>query len=315
MAEMRNMPGLGISFMIAAMFFISVNDALIKLIGLSYALHQIVFIRNTIACAVILVLVVRTGGFAQLRTNQPGLQILRTALIVMANTTLYAAFIVMPLAKVTALYFVAPFFVTLLSVPVLGEKVGLRRVLAIIVGFGGVLVMVAPELDGGLGWITALPIIAAAGYACAAVLTRKLGQETSAAALALYLQIGFIVFTVAMYVVAGDGKFEPLATNDSLRFLLMAWRWPDSGDWPLLIGLGALSAGIGYCMSQAYRQAPASTVAPFEYVLMVFAVFWGFVLFDEWPSLTVFAGAAIIIASGIYIFWREARVKARARSG
>ena len=312
MERARNAPALGIAFMAAAMFFISVNDALIKLIGLSYALHQIVFIRNSIACLFILLLVWRTGGFAQVRTDQPGLQLLRAALIVFSNTTLYAAFIVMPLAQVTALYFVAPFFVTLLSVPVLGERVGPLRILAIIIGFGGVVVMVAPELTGDLGWVSILPVIAAAGYASAAVLTRKLGQRTSAAALALYLQLGFIVFTSFMYVVAGAGQFEHLASNDSLRFLLMAWRWPDAEDWPLLLGLGALSAGIGYCMSQAYRQAPASTVAPFEYVLMVYAVFWGIVLFDEWPSSTVMLGAAIIVGSGIFIFWREASLKRRA---
>ncbi len=309
MQPMRNAPGLGIFFMIAAMFCISVNDALIKLIGLNYALHQIVFIRNSIACALILILVARTGGFYQLRSSRPGLQVLRASLIVASNTTLYAAFIVMPLAQVTALYFVAPFFVTLLSVPVLGEVIGPRRVLAIGVGFAGVLVMVAPELGGQLGWVTVLPLLAAAGYASAAVLTRKLGQHTSAAALALYLQIAFVLFSTTMFVLAGDGRWEIYATNDSLRFLLMAWRWPNPDDWPVLLGLGALSAGIGYFMSQAYRQAPASTVAPFEYVLMIFAVFWGYVLFDEWPSHTVFAGAAIIISSGVYIFWREAQLK------
>ncbi|WP_245626901.1 DMT family transporter [Aestuariivita boseongensis] len=307
---MRNAPGLGISFMIAAMFCISVNDALIKLIGLSYPLHQIVFIRNGIACLVILILIWRTGGFAQIRTKTPGLHMLRAALIVMANTTLYAAFIVMPLAKVTALYFVAPFFVTLLSIPILGEPVGLRRLAAIAVGFLGVLVMVAPELGGGLGWVAILPVVAAAGYASAAVLTRKLGQATSAAALALYLQLAFLLFTSAMFLIAGDGKWEPLASNDSLRFLLMAWRWPDAQDWPFLIALGALSAGIGYFISQAYRQAPASTVAPFEYVLMIFSIFWGYTLFDEWPAPSVFAGAAIIVASGFYIVWRERRIKA-----
>lgn len=312
MQTMRNAPGLGISFMIAAMFCISVNDALIKLIGLNYALHQIVFIRNSIACALILILVMRTGGFAQLRSKRPGLHFLRAALIVASNTTLYAAFIVMPLAQVTALYFVAPFFVALLSVPVLGEVIGPRRVLAIVTGFGGVLIMVASELGGALGWVTALPVLAAAGYASAAVLTRKLGQETSAPALALYLQIAFVLFSTAMFLVAGDGRFEGYATNDSLRFLLMAWRWPDAQDWPLLLGLGALSAGIGYFMSQAYRQAPATTVAPFEYVLMLFSIFWGYVLFDEWPTLTVFVGAGIIVASGVYIFWREAQLKTRA---
>ena len=300
-------PRLGIMFMILGMFCISLNDMLIKALSDGYALHQIVFLRNGLGILVSIVILQIEGGWSLLRTKRPGLHLLRAGLVVIANLAFYAALVSMPLAKATALYFVAPLLVTLLSIPVLGEKVGPRRGMAVLVGFVGVLVMLWPQLSGSdrtLGWTVLLPMLAAAGYAGMSVLTRKLGGGSRASAMAIYIQTAFMITSLGFYLIAGDGRFVHLAGSDATEFLLRPWIWPPAHDWPSLLGLGLLSAAIGYCMSQAYRLGEAASVAPFEYVLMIFAVFWGWTIFGEWPGHWVLAGATIIICSGAYVAWR-----------
>lgn len=294
----------GILFLLAALFLISLNDMGIKALSGDYPLHQIVFVRSAVGIFFSFVILHLEGGLVLLKTDQPGLHLLRALLVVLSNSCFYAAVVVMPLAMVNALYFISPLIVTLLSIPVLGEQVGPRRLSAMIAGFCGVLLMIAPELTGkgeAVGWAVVLPLFAAVGYAGMAVLTRKLGQASSASALTIYLQIAFLIVSLAFFAIAGDGRFADGTDDASLIFLLRAWIKPASADiWPML-GLGVVSAGVGYCLSQAYRLSSASVVAPFEYVLMIFALFWGWVMFGEWPGPTVFAGAGIVITSGIYI--------------
>ncbi|NNE52163.1 MAG: DMT family transporter [Sulfitobacter sp.] len=303
---------LGIACMIAGMFFISVNDMLIKSLSGDYPLHELVFLRSGIGIFVSFTLLQMEGGLKLLRTGKPLLHITRGLLIVFANSAIYAAIVAMPLATVNALYFVAPLFVTLLSIPILGEHVGARRFAAIGLGFGGVMLMMAPQLakgDQGLGWVVILPVLAAGGYALMSVLTRKLGETSRASALAIHMQFAFIVVSILMYFIAGDGRYVDAGTSDSLRFLLREWVWPERGDLLPIAGLGALSGIVGYLMSQAYRLSRASVVAPFEYVLLIFSLFWGWTIFGEWPENTVFIGAAIVIGSGIFVFLREGQMR------
>ena len=303
---------LGILFILVGMFLISLNDMLIKSLSGDYPLHEIVFIRSGIGIIFAFLILQFEGGLSLLRTAHPKLHILRAVLVVLANSAFYGAIVAMPLATANAIYFVAPLIVTVLSVPVLGETVGPRRLAAVVIGFCGVLLMIVPQMSGGadgIGWAVLLPVLAAAGYAGMAVLTRKLGQSSRASALAIYLQAAFVLISLAFFVVAGDGRFVDEASNPSMVFLLRAWVWPAAEDlWPM-VGLGLLSAVVGYCMSQAYRLSRASVVAPFEYALLIFALFWGWTIFGEWPTPTVFAGAAIVIAAGLYVFLRENRDK------
>ena len=306
-------PRIGIFFMLAGMFLISTNDMLVKLLSGEYPLHQLVLMRSLVAIVVTGVMLQMEGGLALMRTDRVGLHVLRALLIVFANTALYAAIVVLPLATATAIYFVSPLFVTLLSIPVLGEVVGRRRFVAIGVGFVGVLVMMGPELargQAGFGWIMVLPVLAAAGYASMSVLTRKLGATSRASALAMNLQLAFVVISLGVWAAVGDGRYADGVENESLRFLLRAWVWPQTADLVPIVALGVMSALIGYLMTQAYRLSRASVVAPFEYVLMIYSLFWGWQVFGEWPAPWVFVGAAVVISAGIYVFVREGRVKA-----
>ena len=353
-----NRPLLGILCMSVGMFCISINDMAVKTLSGGYPLHEIVLIRSVLGLAITLAIVPFEGGYAALRVGRPGLHAARVGFIIFANSAFYAGLVAMPLATASALYFVAPLFVTLLAIPVLGERVGPRRIGAVVAGFAGVLVILGPELGeaAGLGWVVLLPILAAGGYAAMSVLTRKLGAAAPASVLSFWIQVGFIGTGLAMFVLAGDGRLAAGPdVSESARFLLRAWIWPRAEDLWIFGVLGLMAGTVGYTMSQAYRLAAASTVAPFElpvtlalslhapnddvrralipwaeyttvdelvdaceeyfqktgreitfeYLLLLYAVFWGWTVFGEWPRPTVFAGAAIIVASGVYIVLRD----------
>ena len=300
--------GKGIAFVILGMFCISINDMLIKQLSGNYPLHQMIFVRSSIGILFSIVMVQFEGGWQILRTRRIGLHLLRGVMVVIANLTFFAALAVMPLADATAMFFVAPLFITLLSIPFLGEKVGGRRLGAVLVGFIGVIVMLRP--GGGLQdsphiLIMLLPVLAAFGYACLQILTRKLGTSSKASALALYIQAMFIVVSLGFWLLAGDGRYALGVENPVLIFLLRAWTWPQPGDLPLFFLLGLMSAIVGYSLAAAYRSANASAIAPFEYVAMPLSIFWGWTVFGTLPDLWVWVGVVLIAGSGLYVFLRE----------
>lgn len=313
-----NRPSAGIAFVLAAMLAISVNDVMIKALSGGYALHQVVFFRSAIGIVFGLMLVHFEGGLAQLATRTPLLHLVRCLLVVFSNMAYFAALAVLPLADVTALFFVAPLFITLLSIPFLGERVGPMRLGAVLVGLVGVVIMQRPwagaEALGVSRWVLLLPVLAALAYAIQQLMTRRLGISTRASVLTVYIQAMFIVVSLGFWAVAGDGRYADGSDNASVIFLLRAWVWPAPQDWWLLIGLGLNSTVVGYCLSQAYRLADAATVAPFEYSELLLAVLWGWVFFSTLPGPAVWAGMALIVASGLFVFAREqARARAVAR--
>ncbi|ETX29847.1 DMT family transporter [Roseivivax isoporae] len=304
-------PALGILLISLGVTAISVNDMVIKLLSGGYPLHQIVFIRAAIGILPMLVLLSRSGGIAALRTATPGLHALRGLLVVAANMTFYAAVAALPLALATALFFVAPLFITLLSIPLLGERVGALRLGAVAVGFSGVLVMQQPfgALPGDVPrLVLLLPVLAAFLYAMLQVMTRRLGVKSSAVALAIYIQSAFLVVSALMFLVAGDGRFAEGSGNDSVQFLLRAWVWPPAEDWATFLLVGIMSGFVGYCLSASYRMAAVSVIAPFEYLGLPLAIVWGWSIFGEWPAAETWAGCALIVGAGLFVLLREARL-------
>lgn len=302
----------GIALIVLAMFFISLNDMLIKLLSSNYPLHQMVFIRSAIGIFFTSAILHFEGGFASLSPRRPGLHALRALALVIANMSFFAGLAVIPLADATALFFVAPLFITVLSIAFLGEKVGIRRMTAVLVGFIGVLIMLRPGSDtAGLTagrWVLLLPVLGAFAYAVMQILTRHLASTASASAMAFYVQSSFILVSILFWLAAGDGRFVEHSTNPSLVFLLRAWVWPSAADWPLLLILGATSAIIGYTLAQAYRTADAATIAPFEYSAMPMSIFWGWVVFGHLPGASVAIGIVLIAAAGLYVFFRERHI-------
>ena len=293
-----------ISAMIAVFFF-SVNDAAIKFLAGGYALHEVVLIRSVIGLVIILVLIAPlTDGRAIFRTKRLGLHLIRGFCVVMANMTFFLGLAAMPLADAVAIFFVSPLVITVFSVVFLGEHVGPRRWAAVVIGLLGVVIMMRPGTSA-FQYASLLPVIAAIAYAGLHMLTRLIGRTESAATMAFYIQIVFIVICLIIGLAVGDGRYGD-QTDPSLRFLLRAWVWPVASDIPILLLVGFGVALGGYFISQAYRVAEAAMVAPFEYLALPLSVLWGIIVFDEWPDAVSYLGMTLIFGAGLFVIWREA---------
>ena len=209
------------------------------------------------------------------------------------------------LADAVAIFFVSPLIVTIFSVVFLRETVGPWRWAAVLVGLGGVRIVLRPG-SATFQLASILPVIAALAYASLHMLTRFIGKTESAATMTVYIQFTFITVSLAMGLAFGDGRFAD-QSNPSLHFLLREWAWPECQDWLLLVLTGATTGFGGYLISQAYRVAAAAIVAPFEYLALPLSIFWGFVIFGEVPAALAFLGITLILASGLFIIWRESR--------
>lgn len=287
----------------AAMGF-TMNDMAVKYLSGDYAMHQVIGIRSAIALGITLLLIMPlTGGFAQIRTRKPFTHMLRGLFVVGANMAFFLALAAMPMADATAIFFVSPMIIAVFSVIFLKETVGPRRWTAIGFGLLGVLIMIRPGSDT-FSPIALLPLLAAAAYAALHTLTRKLGVSESAATLAFYIQLTFILFSAAVGLSIGDGRFDT-GSHASMAFLTRAWVWPAAADWPFFLITGLGSAIGGLLISQAYRLCEAALVAPLEYIAMPMAILWGVLIFGDWPDSWAWAGIFLIIGSGIYMIWRE----------
>ncbi|MDQ2090912.1 DMT family transporter [Marimonas arenosa] len=285
----------------------SVNDVGIKFLSGDYALHQVVLIRSLIGSLVFFVVIMPlSGGWRVMKTRRLGVHMVRGLCVVLANMCFFLGLAALPLADAVAIFFISPLIITVFSVVFLGEHVGPRRWMAIALGFVGVLVIVKPGTSA-FQLASLLPIVAAALYATLHTLTRKIGNTESAATMAFYIQLTFVVTSAAIGLALGDGRFAGNA-HPSLDFLMRAWGPVASGDYAVLAAIGVTSVAGGYFISQAYRLSEAAFVAPFEYVAMPMAVIWGLTVFGEWPDWTAWAGIAMIVGAGLFLLWREAEV-------
>lgn len=294
----------GALFALMAVMCFSLNDVGIKFLSDTYALHQVIFIRSTIGTVLFLAVIMPlTGGLKVMRTRRLKMHLLRGICVVFANMCLFLGLAAMPIADAVAVFFISPLVITIFSVLFLGETVGARRWTAIAVGFIGVLVIVKPGTSA-FQVASLLPMVAATLYAVIHIVARKIGGTESAATMAFYIQVTFIVASGAFGLTLGHGAFAN-ETHPSLSFLLRAWGPVTPSDWPIMIMLGISGVLGGVFISQAYRLSEAAFAAPFEYVAMPMAIMWGVTVFGTWPDHTAWIGIALIIGSGLYLLWRE----------
>ena len=298
-ARLENTPAetiRGIAVFVGASAMMPLFDALAKLVVMSYDVSpgEMALIRLTFQTFTVLPVLLWIEGPAALRVRHPFLQFLRGALLGVGAAAYFAALRFMPLADATAIFFVEPMIVTLLSALILGETIGWRRIAAVLVGFLGALIVIQPNF-AAFGVAAALPVLTAACIALYLILSRRLSRTASPLAMLFYAGVGGMA-VIACAVLAGDR----LAIDD-LRF-----GWPDgSVAWLLILGACCLGT-VGHLMFiEAYRLAPASVLAPFGYMEIVSAVFLGFVMFGAFPGGEKWLGIAIIVGSGVFIYWRE----------
>lgn len=299
-----------ISALIAVLCF-SVNDVTIKFLSGDYALHQIVLIRSAIGMVVLFVVIMPLeGGYHLLKTRRPFMHLVRGMCVVFANMSFFAGLAVLPLADAVAVFFISPLIITALSVLILKEPAGRRRWIAVGVGMLGVLVMLRPGADS-FRVAMLLPLVSAVGYAFLHILTRHIGATERASTMAFYIQLTFILVSGSIGLVLGDGALST-GGDGMVEFLVRAWVWPAPADYPLFALIGVCIGLAGYFISQAYRLSEASLIAPLEYAALIGAIFFGVVVFGEWPDFNGWVGSALIVGAGLFVFRREKEDKRRA---
>ena len=276
----------GVVLMTAGCVLITLNDTVMKALSGGYPPGETIFVRGVFVAIPIALLVYRAGGLHTLRvTNLPG-QMLRAMTLVASMFLFVIGLQYLPLADAVALTFAGPLILTAVAPWALRERVGWRRRCAVAVGFAGVLIMLAPGQEG-LRWAAFLPLGAAVFEAARDIVTRRLVVTESSVSLTA-CSTGFV--TLCALATAGHG-----------------WQPMSAGDAGLLALAGCcMGAGL-VLMTEAFRHAEATLVAPFRYSSVLWAMLVGVVVFGDWPSPTMLAGAALVVGSGLYILHREAR--------
>lgn len=271
---------------LAAFGLYSSHDVIVKLMGVAYSPFQLIFFSVLFSFPIAILIMMRDARPGTLLPVHPWWVTLRTAAALLTGISAFYAFSVLPLADVYAIIFASPLLITILAIPILGEKVRIRRWIAVLVGLVGVIIVLDPSGEElTLGHLAALA--AAFGGAVASVIVRKIGPEERSVVLLLYpMMANFIVMAVALPWV-----YEP----------------PELSHLGFFAAMAILGSAGGLLIIAAYKAGEAVIVAPMQYSQILWATFFGALIFGQWPGLQTIAGATIIIASGLYIVLRESR--------
>jgi drug/metabolite transporter (DMT)-like permease len=273
----------GIGWMLLTTFLFLSMDTLGKYLLQSYPAPQVIWARFFFHLLLALA-IMGPGLLRGLRSGRPLLQLARSLLILLTTSMFFVGITTIPLATATTIMFLTPLLVTVLSIPLLGEKVGMRRLTGVLVGFAGALVIVRPGFDDmSVGVLLVLG--ASLSNSFYQLVTRQVRHYDEPNTTLLYTAL------------AGTVVFSAVAPMD--------WRPPQGVDWLLFVGMGIIGALSQLCLIRAFRLAPAAIVSPFSYTGLIWATIFGFVMFLELPDVWTLAGAALIVSSGLYVFHRE----------
>lgn len=291
-------PVRGMILMAGCMLILPLMDAIAKYMATAEAMSpgQVTFYRFFFQLAATLPFLLWLRGLSALEAKRPWLNLLRGAIHGAASLLFFTAVKYMPLADVFAIYFVEPFILTALSAIFLKEQVGWQRWTAIVVGFIGAMIVIQPSYEI-FGPIALMPVACAFLFAIYMFLNRAIGDADSPITMQTMSGVGGTLFMGAALLIGvstGEANLTP-SLPASLTGL------------GLLVLLGAISGHIHLLVVRAFRMAPLSILAPFQYFEIIAAVILGYVLFGEFPTASKWLGIAIIIASGLFILWREKR--------
>lgn len=280
----------GVLFFMIAIFFISVVDTICKLYTKEFHAIQIVwgyFLGINITLCVFFL--IKGKKLSELKnTDRMILQLLRPAFLVCSISSLFFGLKYLPLAEATAIGFAAPLFITVLSVPILKEKVGIHRWCAVVIGLVGVLIIIRP---GGDLWqlVSIMPLLGALFFALFQILTRLLSVTEKTHTTLFYTGLGGLVW--------------------SSIIVPFVWVAPSQIDFLIFLATGFLGALAHLCMINAFNFAEASLLAPFNYTKLLWVAILGYLVFDDIPSLEMWIGAGIIVSAGLYVLYREKKYR------
>lgn len=285
----------GIFLMVVGVFFMSSMDAVAKfLVEANYSVFQILAIRGCFNLTLLVAWLVTHGGLSSVKTRQYGGHGLRIVLGLMAPLLFFLSLKEMPLADATVIFFISPFVMTALSVPLFKEKVGVHRWGAIFVGFTGVLIVMQPT--SGLLEIEAFMVLGASLSYCGIMLAgRWLGTTET-------------TFTIIFYMTLGTTLLSGLAS-------IFFWQPIALQDLGLIGFMAMLSLAGNLCLIKSFSIGEVGVITPFEYTGLLWAVLLGFFIFSDFPALNVWVGVAVIGCSGLYMVYRENLRSKKERAG
>lgn len=289
-------PLLGIALMLGFCLLAPIGDALAKIIGQSLPLGILLLARFSIQAIILFPLVVMGRRKWKLQGRMLTLAWLRTILHMIGIGAMFTALQFLPLADAVAIAFVMPFLMLVLGHYVLGEEIGMRRVIACAVGFVGTLLVIQPAFES-VGWPALLPLLVAVVFSLFMLVTRQIAKDIDPIGLqALNGVMATVMLAPALLIfgTAGFALFEPV--------------WPEGHEWAMLGAIGIVGTLAHLLMTWSLRYAPSATLAPMQYLEIPFATFIGWLIFAELPNTLASVGIAITISAGLYVVMRERSV-------
>ena len=293
----------GILFILTGMALFSVQDSLIKYIFEDTALYELYFGRTLTALILLALYLKITSQKLVMKTYYPLLTTVRVICFFFGFSFFYISLTYMSLAMANALFFSSPFFISILAILFLGEKVGIRRWLAIIVGFLGVYIVLNPNFEN-FDYTKLAPVACALFYAISMTITKITSDKDSVYSQMFHLYIGAIGISIIFFIFTGKGQFNTFS-DPTLQFILREWFTNPNYSWPFILIMGLVASLSFYFVFSAYSIASPSVVSLFEYSLIIWAIIIGYLLFNDIPTVRTFIGVALIIGAGVYIYIRE----------
>lgn len=288
---------LGILLILGSVVTMAFADAMVKLVSADLSLWQVLLARSLVAIPLVVLLLWVRGGLVRRRPS--GWSLLRSALLVATWLAFYASLPVLDLSVAAVAVYTNPILTALLSALVLGERVSGRQWVGVLLGFLGVLAILRPGSDA-FSWFTFLPMLAAALYSIAMVLTRSKCREETSFGLALSLHVAFLLAAAIALLLLALLDLGPSA-RAAYPFLLGDWAPMGWRAWGLMALLGLLSAAYSIGVARAYQIAPPQIVATFDYGYLVSAALWGFVIFSERLEAMTLGGMVLITLAGLLV--------------
>lgn len=304
MGPSEDRPTLAASLMVFALCLLSLQDSFVKLASSEVSLWQFQMLRSACNLALLAVL----SRFLWVRSSPAPKRFwvvaLRSLFLVGAMVFFFGGVPFLSLSEIAAGLYVFPLFVAVLSSLILGEHVGPRRVLAILLGFGGTLLILKPGSEA-FQWVALMPVAAGLCYAATVLTTRKLCREESPATLALGVSVAFMALGIAGVLAFALVRPEGLAIR--WPYLFTGWHELDLWVAGIIIACSSLNLVANIALAKAYQSAESSWLAPFDYSYLIFATFWAVVMWGDVPDLLSLVGMSMIAGAGCYVAWRERR--------
>jgi len=295
-------PGLAAALMVGSLFMLAFQDSLVKLVSSEITIWQFQFLRASFNIALLVVLTRLVWGKQKPWPKSPSAVLLRSLFLATGMMLFFGGMPVLSLASLAAGLYVFPLFIALLSGVVLGERVGPRRILAIICGFSGTLLMLKPGTDA-FTLMGLMPIGAAFCYASSILTTRKLCRDESPVTLTYGLAVLLLIVGSIGIGVFSQNPLPDLA--GSFPYLFTGWNWVDMSVYGIIAFCSLMNIFANIGLSKAYQSADSAWLAPFDYSYLIFATFWSVVMWDDVPDILSFIGMALIAGAGIFVAWRE----------